>query len=217
MAANGKRRKKDMVERMYATIRELMETLGATWRRIRPTLEFWVLSIQVWLLELADGYRNEVDRRASRIEERAFPGNPRISRLYANLFLWLEMILAVFGSIFFVAVYFPWYRELSAEEVEALQNLSIAFVVIAIMLAIIIRSIIRRGVIQTIFRGVCLIIAIKGITLILAWLLTLDLGIATPEMDNVIGYIIQLPDIVIIATTQKFIPWVIENYNFLFG
>lgn len=206
-----------MAERIYATIQEMIETLGATWRRIRPALELWVLSIQVWLLELADGYRNEVNRRASRIEERVFPGNTRISRLYANLFLWLEMILAVFGCIFFVTIYFPWYRELSAKEVEALQNLNIAFVVIAIMLAIVIRSIIRRGVIRTMFRGVCLIIAIKGITLILAWLLTLDLGIATPEMDNFICYIIKLPDEAIIAITQKFIPWVIENYNILFG
>ena len=192
------------------------DMLGETWRYLRPRLEFLGRVILILVLYIIEVYRIQVDRLEVSVTRNMFPGHRRISRLYAHLLFW-AIVLLTLCSISLFNVYFKWYCTLTEGEAEALLSLSVAFLGCAILLSAIIRSLRRRGIIRTILRAVGIILIIKCVTVLLAWTLTLNFGIDTPVLDNLITIIAKVPDAIIIQITQRFIPWIMNNIHILFG
>ena len=193
-----------------------MDMLGETWRYLRPRLEFLGRVILILFLYSIEVYRIQVDRLEVSVTRNMFHGHRRISRLYAHLLFW-AIVLLTLCSISLFNVYFKWYCTLTEGEAEALLSLSVAFLGCAILLSAIIRSLRRRGIIRTILRAVGIILIIKCVTVLLAWTLTLNFGIDTPVLDNLITIIAKVPDAIIIQITQRFIPWIMNNIHILFG
>ena len=194
----------------------IMETLGEVWRYLRPRLELLSRVILILFLYIIEVYRIQVDRLEVGVTRNMFHGHRRISRLYAHLLFW-AIVLTALWSISLLNVYFNWYCTLTEVEADALLNLSIAFLICAVVLSIIIRNLRRRGIIRTILRAVVIVLGIKCVTVLLAWTLTWNFGIDTPVLDNLITTIAKGPDAVIIQITQRFIPWIMNNVHILFG
>lgn len=187
-------------------MKTLMKGVGTVTLRI---MSVFVSVINLMISAYADG----IEELTPRIEKRCFPGHPGISRFYAHFFVWCEIVAGtVMTAVFLVGAY-TWPKP----RMEALINVSIAFFVGLIILSSIIGSIRKKGLFCTIIRISMVIFIIKAITMIFAWAVSLDLGVKTPELDNLMVAMAKVPDVIIIKFTNVFVPWMLENIRILFN
>lgn len=201
---------------------EMRKNVKEVWQqRIKPDLELLVITIAIGFL-----YLNEfADTLAQDIEKKMFPKMPKLSKAYAYFVILVGGVASVVAVVVAAVIVCerPWryLYTLNEAQINALLNLILAAMVggliIVAILGRIIESIQKNGLVRTILSIAILITVIKGLSVLLAWMLTLNFGISTPELDEIVRKAAMLPEVTINKVTQELIPWVEENIHIFFN
>lgn len=197
----------------------LMKGMREAWRAIKPLMQGILMALLSMGQRLIAFYEDAIDELTDTIEEHSHFEHPKLSRVMAHMLFWSIMIFLIVMAYVGNSVRI-WFRSLDKNQINALINLGIVAIIgylaVIILMASVARSIAENGFIRTILSIAILFFAIKGLSLLFAWSLTLNFGVDTPALDNLVAKAAILPEKAINAATDA-IPWIMENYKILFN
>lgn len=209
---------------MNSKTTRIKETLtngcSTAWREAKPLIRAFLIALLSMGQRLIEFYEDAIDEVTEEVEERVFSEHPRISRIFAHVLFWSAIGCGIVVVDLANSTRL-WFLALNKEQINALINLVFVVVVgyfaFIILLTGVLKSIVENGFIKTVLEIAVLFLAVKGLSLIFAWTLTLNFGVETPSLDTLVYRAAMLPETVINMINHQLIPWIMENYHILFN